>query len=201
LPLETLEQRETISLAFLALLEYLTPQERAVFLLRDIFDYDYAEIASMLGLSTANCRQLLHRARERLAEKRQRFEPSPEQQRQLTERFLAATQDGDLAALTDLLAADVVVHGDGGGKVPAIARPLAGREPVMKFLIGIARKALAGVTITMAEVNGGQAMLIWMEAQLYAVFALEFDGDRISRFYNVLNPDKLAYIARQLGTV
>lgn len=198
LPLETVEQRETISLAFLALLEYLTPQERAVFLLRDIFAYDYAEIAETLGLSEANCRQILHRARERIAERRPRFEPSAEEQRRLTERFLAAVQAGELEPLTELLAADVTVHGDGGGKVPVAGHPLVGPLTVARFLLGLWRKAPAGTRISLAEVNGAPAMLIWIGETLNAVFELEMSDRKIAGLYNVLNPDKLTYITRQL---
>lgn len=198
LPLETVEQRETISLAFLALLEYLTPQERAVFLLRDVFDFGYAEIAEMLGLSEANCRQVLHRARQRIAERRPRFEPSLEEQRRLTERFLAAVQGGELEPLTALLAADAVVRGDGGGKVPAATRPILGSLNVARFLLGLSRRPPEGTGISMAEVNGEPGLLIWLGETLYAVFVPEMSGGQIAGLYNVLNPDKLAYIARQL---
>jgi RNA polymerase sigma-70 factor, ECF subfamily len=197
-PLETVEQRESVSLAFLVLLESLTPQERAVFLLHDVFEYGYDEIAGIVGKSAATCRQILHRARARVAERRPRFEPSPEAQRRLTERFLVAANDGNVAALTDILARDVIAWSDGGGKVHAATRPVYGPDRVIRFLLGLVRKAPPGARIALAEINGGPALLGWDGATLFLVLTFDIAEDRIHGVRLVVNPDKLAYVAQQI---
>src|SRR5262245_5486398 len=176
-PQRDAERHESITLAFLVLLETLTPQERAVFLLREVFEYDYAEIAKVVQTSAANCRQLFHRAKERIAEQRPRFEPAPDRQRQLVERFLAATQRGDVAALANMLAQDVTITADSGGKVPSARKPLHGREMVANLLIGFARNGPRAVhvgwediRIGMADVNGEPALLLWVRERLDTLF-------------------------------
>jgi RNA polymerase sigma-70 factor (ECF subfamily) len=199
------ERHESITLAFLVLLEALTPQERAVFLLREVFEYDYAEIADILGMSAANCRQLFHRAKARVAEQRPRFRPAPDQQRQLVERFLAATQRGDVQALTSMLARDVTFTADGGGKVQAARRPVRGSGAVAKLMIGLAHKAAPALHMSpeqlrmaVAEVNGEPAVLFWAGERLGTVFVFSVAAGQISDIRAVRNPDKLAYIKRQL---
>jgi RNA polymerase sigma-70 factor (ECF subfamily) len=199
------ERHESITLAFLVLLESLTPQERAVFLLREVFEYEYAEMAEILGLSVANCRQIFHRAKERVAERRRRFRPAPGRQRQLVERFLAATQHGDVRALASLLAEDASFTADGGGKVAASRQPIYGRENVAKLIVGLASKAtrLLGVPAddlhaTIAEVNGEPAVLFLVGDRLDTVFVCAVVGDQIDAIQAIRNPDKLAYIQRQL---
>ncbi len=203
LPGESLEQRESISLAFLVLLETLTPPERAVFLLHQVFDYPFEEIAQIIGKSTANCRQLFHRAKQHVAEHRPRFTPSPTAQRQLITRFLAASQSGDLPALTEMLAQDVTSWSDGGGKVSAALRPIFGREAVARLCTGVARKITqrqVSISVTVEEVNGNLALLIWEKEKLTLVLTFEnADEQHIQEMHTVLNPDKLAYIERQLA--
>ncbi len=198
-PLETVEQRESVSLAFLVLLESLTPQERAVFLLHDVFEYGYDEIAGIVGKSAATCRQILHRARARVAEHRPRFEPSPEAQRRLTERFLVAANEGNVAALTDILAHDVMAWSDGGGKVHAATRPVYGPDRVIRFLLGLVRKAPPGARVALAEVNGGPALLGWDGDTLFLVLTFDIAEDRIHGVRLIVNPDKLAHVAQQAG--
>jgi RNA polymerase sigma-70 factor (ECF subfamily) len=197
--LQSVEQRESLATAFLVLLESLSPQERAVFLLREVFEYEYAEIAQMLGQSPANCRQLLHRAQARLADRRRRFEPSREAQQRLLERFLRAAQEGDLAGLTKALAEDVVSWSDGGGKVSAARNPIHGRERVVRLLIGLLRKWSADLRVELSEVNGAPAMLLFSGARLWQVTSFEMVDDRIQALQAVLNPDKLAYIQAQIA--
>jgi RNA polymerase sigma-70 factor (ECF subfamily) len=204
-PQRDAELHESITLAFLVLLEALTPQERAVFLLREVFEYEYAEIAEMLSVSAANCRQLFHRAKERVAEGRQRFRPAPERQRQLVERFLAATQHGDMQALTSMLAQDATFTADSGGKVPSARKPVHGRDAVAKMLIGLARTAeralhtaFASLRFEIAEVNGEPALLLWVDARLETVFAYSLVDDQVAAIRALRNPDKLAYIQGQL---
>ena len=199
------ELHESITMAFLRLLETLAPQERAVFILREVFEYEYDEIAQALELRTANCRQLFHRAKERLATGRPRFEPAPERQRQLVERFIAAAQGGDVQGLTRLLAQDVTFTADGGGKAATARRPVAGRESVLKLVIGLTKKAgrILGVgendlRMMVAAVNGEPAVLFWVRDQLDSVYVCSFAGEQIAAIHGIRNPDKLIYIQRQL---
>ena len=199
------DRHESITLAFLVLLEPLTPQERAVFLLREVFDYEYGEIATMLELSAANCRQLFHRAKAHVADQRQRFRPAPDQQHALVERFLAATQRGDVQALASMLAREVTFTADGGGKVRSARQPVYGRDRVARLLIGLASKASATLhmapeqlRVSTAEVNGEPAVLFWAGEQLDSVFVYAIAGAEVVAIRVVRNPDKLAYLKRQL---
>ncbi|MDQ3675258.1 MAG: RNA polymerase sigma factor SigJ, partial [Actinomycetota bacterium] len=156
------EIADSLSLAFLVLLESLSPEQRAVLLLRDVFDYDYDEIATVVGKSVDNTRQLATRARRHVEERRPRFESSGQQREELAERFFAAAREGDLGALEALLAHDVVLHGDGGGKVPALARSLHGRSRVARTLLAWARQGLrrGGAGIRRVNVNGQPGALL-----------------------------------------
>ncbi len=204
-PQRDAERHESITLAFLVLLETLTPQERAVFLLREVFEYEYTEIAEILGASTANCRQLFHRAKQRIAEGRPRFRPAPERQHQLVERFIAATQRGDIQELLSMLAQDVTFTADGGGKVPSVRQPLHGSDTVAKLLVGLARNleralhaAFAELRFAMADINSEPAVLLWVRERLDTVFVYSIVDDRVAAIRAIRNPDKLAYIQRQL---
>lgn len=193
-----LEQRETISMAFLVLLEELTPPERAVFLLHEVFDYSYEEIGEMIGRNTAACCQLFHRAQLRLAEHRPRFEPSLEAQQALLARFLVACQSGDVQELATLLARDVVSWTDGGGKVTAALKPVSGQQRIIRFILGVLRKIPPGCAFSIAEVNGSPALLAGINGQLVDVFTFEIARGQIQAIRSVRNPDKLAYLQRQL---
>jgi RNA polymerase sigma-70 factor, ECF subfamily len=197
-PFETAERHESISQAFLVLLEELTPPERAVFLLHEVFDFDYREIGTMIGKSAANCRQLCHRAKAFIAERHHRFDTSRETHLRFITSFFQACQEGDLRGLQDMLAQDVVSWGDGGGKVPSTRRLISGAEKVTRLWLGIARKVPAGLAISIAEVNGTPAALLWLDDTLYSVLTLDVLDGKIQAIRNVLNPDKLAYIERQL---
>jgi len=195
---ETLvEQRESLSLAFLTLLEELTPAERAVFVLHTAFDYPYDEIGNMLEKNAAACRQLYHRAEERLAAHQRRFEPSLATQQELVGRFLRAAQSGEVEVLTELLAHDVVVWAD-GGKVSAARRPVSGQEKVIRFVQGLLRKALADLTVSVETINGGPTLLFWSGETLFTVGGFRIADGQIHGIYAILNPDKLAYLQRQL---
>src|SRR5215469_13046281 len=199
LPLADLEDRETLSLAFLRLLEALSPPERAVFLLHEVFDYPFREIGSMLEKSPANCRQIFHRARQALQDKRARFEPEPQRQRQLLFSFLSASQAGDMAALTSLLAQDVVSWSDGGGKVQTNLKPLYGKLAVARFWLSVTRKTPRPLTTTLAEINGSSALLLWDEGRLAGVLSLTLCAERSQEIYALLNPEKLTYLQKQLS--
>jgi RNA polymerase sigma-70 factor (ECF subfamily) len=193
-PPDVIVERETLSMAFLFLLERLSPIERAVFLLREVFDYGYAEIARIVGRSEATCRQHFHRAKQSLVQRRPRFAATAEAERKLVEGFLEAVTHGDVASLTQLLADEVVVFGDGGGKAPAVRVPLHGREPVVRLLLGSVRVMPPDTQIRVADVNGASALLFWSQQRLLLVISFAIERGRINALYHSLNPDKLAYL-------
>jgi RNA polymerase sigma-70 factor (ECF subfamily) len=181
---------DEVSVAFLALLEQLKPDERAAFLLKDVFDYDYPEIAPLLDHSPANCRQLVHRARQRLQAGKPRFDVSPAQHRDLLTRFMEASQRGDQAAILTLLHANAEMVSDGGGRVTAAIRPLLGAERIAQLYWAIARRNGAHPA-RIGYVNGEPAILRFQGAQLHSITLVSIDGERIAQVLSVLNPDKL----------
>jgi RNA polymerase sigma-70 factor (ECF subfamily) len=185
-------------MAFLVLLETLTPPERAVFLLHEVFEYPYEEIGEIIGRTTPACRQIFHRAQQRLAAPESRFEPSLDAQRELVGRFLLATQSGDVQALMDALAQDVVVWSDGGGKVSAALRAVSGQDRVIRFVQGLLRKSLADLTVSVESINGAPGFLFWTGGRLFMANSFRLVDGQIQEIYGILNPDKLAYLQRQL---
>ena len=196
-PARHAETADSLSLAMLVLLESLSPEQRAVLLLHDVFDYPFAEIAAIVGKSEDNTRQLAARARQHVEQRRPRFQTTREQQEELAARFFEAAEQGDLAGLESLLASDVQLTGDGGGKVPALARTLHGRNRVARTLINWVRLAarLPGVSLRPVEVNGGPGAL-YLDAQqrLIGVMALDIAGGQIRAIRSIVNPDKLAHL-------
>jgi RNA polymerase sigma-70 factor, ECF subfamily len=203
-PERSLALTESVTLAFMVLLETLSPEERAVFLLREVFDYEYGEIAEMLELSSANCRQLFHRAKRRIAERKPRFRAGADDKRPLVERFVQAFRAGSDEELTRLLAEDVGFWSDGGGKVLAARRPVFGRDHVVKLLVGFRRTApaigvpLESVTMDVVEVNGEPAMVLRVAGRLDGVYVMTVEDGAIAAIRVVRNPDKLTYIEGQL---
>jgi RNA polymerase sigma-70 factor (ECF subfamily) len=196
-PARQAEMADSLSLAMLVLLESLSPEQRAVLLLHDVFDYGYGEIAGIVGKSEPNVRQLASRARAHVEQRRPRFQTSREQRDELARRFFAAAEQGDLAGLEALLADDVQLTGDGGGKVPALARPLRGRSRVARTLMTWIRLGarIPGAAISPVEVNGAPgALLLDGEARVIAVWALEVSGGQIAAIKSVVNPDKLGHL-------
>jgi RNA polymerase sigma-70 factor (ECF subfamily) len=196
-PARQAEMADSLSLAMLVLLESLSPEQRAVLLLRDVFDYGYDEIAGIVGKSEANVRQLASRARSHVEEGRPRFQTSREQREALAARFFAAVQEGDVAGLEALLANDVVLTGDGGGKVPALARPLRGRSRVAGALMNWLRMGarIPGASMRPVEVNGMPgALLLDGEERVIAVWALDISQGEIAGINSVVNPEKLAHL-------
>jgi RNA polymerase sigma-70 factor, ECF subfamily len=193
------EQADSLSMAFLLVLERLTPVERAVFLLHDVFGYGYDEIAGIVGKSEVNCRQLAARARRHMAAEKPRFEASREQRDQLATRFFAAVEDGDLDGLVGMLADDVVVYGDGGGKAPQWTRPVAGADRVARLFAGVGRDLREyELTIERHQVNGQPGGIVRApDGQLVNVFVLDIAGGVVQTVRSVINPDKL----RHLGPV
>ncbi len=197
-PARQAEMAESLSLAMLVLLESLSPEQRAVLLLHDVFDYTYSEIASIVGKSEENARQLATRARRHVKQRRPRFQATRTQRNELTRRFFAAAEQGDLAGLEALLAHDVVMTADGGGKVPALAQSLSGRANVARTLIdfSLRRAALSQrIQIRPAEINGDTGALYLDErGRLIAVVALEIVDDQIASIKSIVNPDKLKHL-------
>jgi ketosteroid isomerase-like protein len=196
-PARQAEMADSLSLAFLVLLESLSPEQRAVFLLREVFDYPYDRIAEIVGKSETNVRQLALRARRHVDERRVRFDASREQREQLADRFFAAAQEGDMPALEALLAEDVELHGDGGGKVPALARALFGRSRVARTLRNWARAArrMGGVEMRRVDVNGQPgAMMLDREGRVFSVMALDIAEGQIQGIRSIVNPDKLHHL-------
>ncbi|GGI47507.1 RNA polymerase sigma-70 factor (ECF subfamily) [Agromyces flavus] len=197
-PAHRVEHDETLSFAFLAVLERLGPVERAVFLLREVFDVDYSTIAGIVERSEASCRQVLHRARSRIADGRPRFDPDVRRDAVLIERFFDALSAGDVDALARTLADDVVFYGDGGGKAPAIRRPIEGRVAVARFLAGLVRRGEPlPITMERVQANGEAALRISTGGATLSVLMVHAAGGRIAAVGNQLNPDKL----RHLGPV
>jgi RNA polymerase sigma-70 factor (TIGR02957 family) len=196
-PARHAEMADSLSLALLVLLERLSPEQRAVLLLHDVFDYGYPEIAAIVGKREDNVRQLATRARRHVEQRRPRFQTTREQRDELARRFFQAAEQGDLSGLEALLAHDVQLTGDGGGKVPALARSLRGRNRVAPTLIEWLRLSARppGVSVRPVEVNAGPGAL-YHDAQqrLIAVMALEIAGGQITSINAIVNPDKLAHL-------
>ncbi|MFI8243732.1 RNA polymerase sigma-70 factor [Streptomyces sp. NPDC085866] len=197
-PLESAEAREQVSMAMLVLLERLTPTERAVYVLREAFGYGHREIAAVLDLSEANCRQLYRRAVGRVAATESRFDPAPERREELVTSFLTAAREGDLTGLEKLLAADVTWWSDGGGKVTAALRPIEGREKVARFVAGASQRFAVGLEYTVVEVNGALGVASWVGDTLVGVVEFELVDGLVVHVWAVMNPDKLEHVRRHL---
>jgi len=189
---ERTELHESLSMAFLVLLEQLTPLERAVFLLRQVFDYEYSEIAEMIEKDEVACRQLFSRAKKHISENRPRFKANPETHREVLEQFIAAVSQGELDGLLRLLSDDVTLWADGGGKARGAAlEPLRGREAVARFVLASPRLAAGSLEPRIGMVNGEPALLLSMDGQARLVVMISVDQTHIHEIRIVGNPDKL----------
>jgi len=194
-PEKRVEMEESISLAFLVLLEQLQPFERAVFLLREVFAYEFTEIATMLDKSEAACRRSFSRAKLHLASHRPRFRASPETHRQLLTAYFQAVQNGEMTALRDQLAEEVTLWADGGGKVKQAAlRPIRGREAVARFSLGTKRFWPENSRVELEEVNGQAALIIRTGGQVFSVLTIDVEQGQIQAIRIIANPDKLARV-------
>ncbi len=191
------EMADSLSLAFLHLLEKLSPVERAVFLLREVFDYPYDEVARIVGKSEANSRQILSRAHAHIDDGRRRFDVSREEREEVAQRFMDAWETGDTDALVAVLAPDATLYGDGGGKAPSIRDPLVGALRVAKALVGWRPKLLAqGVTHRVADVNGEPGFVYyWPDGRVAGVQELEIADGVVVAVRAIANPDKLAHLS------
>lgn len=192
------ELASELSVALLWVLERLAPEERAAFLLRQAFDQDYEQIAALLGKTETACRQMVHRAAERVQQERVRFNVSKEAHRRIVEKFMKAAESGDREALQALLAEDVELVGDGGGKVPSIFKILRGAYRIANLYWATYRRARQQVAYRMARVNGEAGLLRYFDGRLESAQAFATDGERIVAVYVVRNPDKLAHIPATL---
>jgi len=194
-PERRVDLEESISLAFLMLLEQLQPFERAVFLLREVFGYEFTEIAAILEKSEAACRRSFSRAKQHLRDHRPRFPASRETHRQLLTGFLRAVQVGDMAALTGMLAEDVTLWADGGGKVKGAAtRPVYGRDSVARFMVGTRRFWPDDARVEPEEVNGQIALVVYIGGQPFSVLTVEVEQGKIQAIRIVANPEKLSHV-------
>jgi RNA polymerase sigma-70 factor, ECF subfamily len=195
---------ESVSMAMLVLLETLTPDERAVFVLREVFGFDYDEIAAAVGKSVATVRQVAHRAREHVQARRKRFEPVDDTTAQITEQFMTAAATGDMAGLLSMLAPDVTWTTDSGGKAVGLRRPVAGATRVARTVINffrVARKQMLDVRFEAVVCNSAPAVVVYVDDKLAAVFTVEIVDGKISNFYAINNPDKLVAVtaSRQIS--
>jgi RNA polymerase sigma-70 factor (TIGR02957 family) len=195
-PARHAELADSLSLAFLVLLENLSPEQRAVLLLHDVFDYSYGEVAEIVGKSEANARQLAARARRHVEDQKPRFDASREQREKLAHRFFAAAEEGDVAALEELLADDVVLQGDGGGKAPALARALFGSRRVARTLAAWFRQGvnIPDTELREVEVNGQPGAVLMAGGRIVSVLALDIADGRVQAVRGIVNPDKLRHI-------
>ena len=192
IPLET---AESVSMALLLVLESLSPVERAAYLLRRIFDYDYDVIARVLERSEPSCRQIVSRAEQRIHDQRPRFDAEPAEAERLTDAFLRACSSGDLDGLVQILATDAVLYSDGGGKVHAALAPIRGADKIARFFVGILKKLPAGAVVRRVRVNGQPGLITTVDGRLTDVLTLEVADGHIAGCFVIRNPDKLARVA------
>ena len=200
-PAEHAELADSLSMAFLVLLEALSPVERAVFMLREVFGYGYPDVARIVGKTEVNCRQIFARARQRIAAGGQVRDSAPPPARraegeELARRFFEAAAGGDMDALLGMLAPDVVLHGDGGGKAGAVGKPLGGRQRVMRLLVGLLRRArILGVSLRLAWVNSQPGAVLYdAEGRVVSVVELDVADGVVQTIRAVVNPDKLGHL-------
>ena len=182
---------DSLSMAFLVMLQSLGPVERAAFLLREVFDYDYAEVASIIDKSESNCRQLVHRARTRVAEHRPRFDTSHAQAQEITAQFLSAATTGDIDKLLNLLSEDATLWSDGGGKVAAAINPIYGAKKIARFLVGLMKRAPEKFEVRLAKINGQPGVLTYDDGKPYSAATFEILDGKVCGIRIVNNPDKL----------
>jgi len=196
-PETTVELAESLSFAFLHMLERLNPAERAVFLLREVFDYDYPTIAEIVGKQEAACRQLLRRAKSSVAADRPKFDTTLAEHEQILAQFATACLSGSMDGLLAVLADDVVEYSDGGGVRKAALRPIVGADKVARFMLGLMKLAVNGYTSGLTHVNGRPAILISLDGKPYSVMMVHIENGKIKRIFSQLNPEKIGHLSRK----
>jgi RNA polymerase sigma-70 factor (ECF subfamily) len=194
-PTDTVQLAESLTTAFMLMLEALDPVERAAFLLREVFDYDYADIATTVGKSEANCRQIVRRAKASLQMPNRAPQPPTELARKAVEKFVAATTSGQVDELLALLAEDVTFYSDGGGKVRAAGQPIHSADHVCRLLVGIRRLLPPHLQMTPVSINGAPGVLLRTPERVVGALSFQFGGERIQNIYGVWNPEKLKHLA------
>ncbi|MGH2808532.1 MAG: RNA polymerase sigma-70 factor [Actinomycetota bacterium] len=194
-PEASAEQADSLSMAFLVVLESLNPTERAVFLLREVFEHDYAEIAEIVGLTETNCRQIAHRAKQHVASRRPRFSASKKKRDEITYRFLEACALGEMDPLMELLAEDAAVYSDGGGRARAARKPILGAAKVGRFLVGIVKKAPPTASMRVMTINAQPAIALYEDGNATTVMTIDLTDEGVQAIHIVVNPDKLAHLA------
>lgn len=190
------ERADSLTMAFMLILESLGPTDRAAFLLREVFDYDYAEIAAIVGKSEANCRQIVSRAKAELQAHPRPPAPPTAQARLLVEQFVAASTTGDVKGVLALLAEEPVIYSDGGGKVKAVPQPIRSLDFVSRFLVGVWPRFLAPMEHRFVDINGSPGLVLRSQGQVRYAFSFEIADDRVRNIYVVSNPEKLRHVAR-----
>lgn len=199
-PEENVEMVESLSMAMHVVLEQLTPVQRAVFILREIFDYDYASVAEMVDKSEAHCRKIAQRARDQVRGNKPQFERSTNRQHELVKTFIEAVQQGDLSEIESMLAEEAIMYSDGGGKVTAARKPVKSAAKIAKFLVGIQKQAPEPFKwqIDFMKINGEPGMVLWLDGELFNVWSFHIENNVIQGIYVVLNPDKMEYLKNSI---
>lgn len=193
------EWTEELTMALMVILENLTPVQRAVYVLHDLFSFDYHEIAELIGKGEANCRKIAQRARSYVDTQRTVVPPNESEQLELLNAFIRAIEQGEVGQLKDLLTREAILYSDGGGKVTAAHKPIYGNDKISRFLVGIVRKVSGEGKIQIVSVNGNPGLMVWLDGKLNSIWSVNIDNDRIRNVYIILNPDKLAYISSQIS--
>lgn len=193
-PEQHAEMSDALSMALLVVLKQMTPVQRAVFLLHEVFDYDYSSVADIIGKSESHCRKIAQRARERVEVSKPRFEPAEEEQRRLVASFMDAVRSGNISGLENMLARDAILYSDGGGKVAAARRPVSGAETIAKFMIGIQKGVIEEVRAEVRSVNGKPGLLVYLGGRLQSVWSFLIEDGKVQNIFVVLNPEKLEHL-------
>lgn len=202
-PEDELELAESISMALFVVLDELTPVERAVFLLREVFDYEYADIAGIINKSEQNCRKIAQRSREKVHENRPGFERNRDDQYKLVNSFIDAVKEGDLTEIESMLAEEAILYSDGGGKVLAARKPIVSAANIARFLAGIQKKngSKGNWRIEFRDINGETGMIMWLDNQIYNTWAFHIEKGKIQSIYVVLNPEKLRHLNERMNVM
>lgn len=200
LPDEEMELAESLSMALLVVLDQLNPIQRAVYILREIFDYDYTVVANMIDISKPHCRKIAQRARDQIRDNKPQFETKIPKKQKLVQAFIDAVQGKDLTEIEHMLTEEAILFTDGGGKVPAAPKPILSAHKISKFLISVQKQATADSVwkLESKEINEEPGLIARMNEDLKSVWSFQFKDDKIQRIYIVGNPDKLGYIKRRL---